>query len=172
VVIVRETAEPLSIEACVPQSGKIYLGDLASAGLEWGLGSAGVYAGHAHLGFTDVLFSPRGLVIRTQDGLRHRVVLFLCGPRTFFEPEQLPNFWFLKFYSTAGDSAAGLPDKLVSPEESAPARYVALGSGTMSCRYFDPRDCSSSDILFCVSPAPDAVLEVSVGGNRLISVGR
>jgi hypothetical protein len=168
------TAGPVSIAAELSAAGqtKSYLGLLAADGCEWGVGRAGRYPAHAHRGLTDVLFSPGGLLIRTAGGTC-RSTFFACSPGSWFDPVQLADFCFVKFFQTARDATVAVPDKVTDPAATGdpggagpPARSLAADSGLVSYPFFDVRHRTAARISFAVRSAPVPQLEIAAGPAR------
>jgi hypothetical protein len=81
------------------------------AGFELGFGRSGVYRGHSHLFFVDVLFSPGGIQfvdINQTEPIR----LVIVPPRTSFPHVETCDFAFLKFCPDR--QIVELPDKVDS----------------------------------------------------------
>ena len=89
---------------------KPYLTTYADRGYEMGCGPPGSYAGHAHLHFTDVMWSPGGIQC-SSGGITRRGCLLIVAPRTFFEASFSEPFFFLKFCGIGG--SVQVPDKVI-----------------------------------------------------------
>jgi|AntRauTorckE5430_2_1112549.scaffolds.fasta_scaffold03123_3 hypothetical protein len=61
---------------------------------ELGFGRRGLYKGHSHLFFTDVLFSPTGIKIYGIDQVWNCVIV---PPRTYLPDVEIGDFFFIKF---------------------------------------------------------------------------
>lgn len=74
-----------------------------------GFGRAGIYSGHAHRAFCDIVFAPDGLAVTTSMQT-NAGQLFILSPRTHYEGITTADFWFLKFSPDA--RPLSLPDKI------------------------------------------------------------
>ena len=107
----------LSIRAhLAAENSKAYLRTLANDGFEMGVGRAGVYAAHAHRGFTDVAFAPGGMTIHAESGPQVGLLHF-TNPGCWFGPIEFhSDFWFAEFFQSEGDRCA-VPDKITDRSE-------------------------------------------------------
>lgn len=94
----------------IPYSDKEYLQSYEEAGFETGVGDGGRYPGHAHMLYTDVVYSPTGLSTRTVGGKNLIGQMLIIPPRTYVEDIQTNKFWFMKFMRDGAE--VRLPDKV------------------------------------------------------------
>ena len=87
-----------------------------NSGFEMGFGMSGVYPGHSHLYFCDILFSPLPISTSDADGKAVFGNLIVIPPKTFLGEVKTDDFFFMKFSTT--NEFITLPDKIESIERS------------------------------------------------------
>lgn len=88
---------------------KVYHYCYDKSGFELGFGKAGVYSGHSHLFFCDVLFSEKPILTIDSDGKFISGKLLVIPPRTYMGEVVIDDFFFIKFCPTS--EIVVLPDK-------------------------------------------------------------
>ena len=93
-----------------PPQTKVYQRLYDTFGYELGIGRRGVYPGHAHLHFCDLMFSPDGIATGAKDGTSVNGRLVVVPPRTYFSDTTIADFFFVKFCPDPGPIM--VPDKI------------------------------------------------------------
>jgi hypothetical protein len=172
----KYTNELVSIAAKLGDArNKAYYSSISESGMEWGVGGAGNYEGHAHLGVVDVLFAPLGMRIEDpESGMSRGCRLFVAGPNSFFIPRVLNDFWFMKFYMNQSLSIRHpVPDKITEPGLLPADRlptFVWLDEGAMSLPLFHVPTGEMVVVTYSVAGGPPAFLSVRAGGQDLFMV--
>lgn len=118
----------VSIRKTLEANEKRYLSLLTDCWAETGVGAAGEYEGHYHLGFTDVMYSPKGITAPDQSGTLTNGKLLVVPPRVWFKPLRLGEFWFIKFFQSSVDALVSVPDKRTDASQQ-----TGINSGPMVC---------------------------------------
>lgn len=131
----------ISIDESLTSTSRKYYGLLSNFGLEWGVGIGGSYPGHFHLGFTDVIFAPSGMVVADEFGVSHRGTLLVVPPGVWFSPDRVEAFWFMKLFGSVNCATVDVPDKIGDR-----SRWTATGdslrcvdTGDFVVPWWDPR---------------------------------
>lgn len=90
------------------ETDKVYLTTYIDDGYELGFGKRGLYKGHSHYFFYDILFSPEKLIIKNENNIPS-CFLAVVPPKTFMSDVEIGDFFFIKFCPTNDNFS--LPEK-------------------------------------------------------------
>lgn len=99
----------IEISKLKADQSKVYHYLYADSGFELGFGKAGIYSGHSHLFFCDVLFSAKPISTIDANGKSISGHLIVIPPRTYLGKVVTEDFFFIKFCPTS--ETVLLPDK-------------------------------------------------------------
>lgn len=135
-----------------PSDLKTYLTSYQTNGYELGFGRAGIYEGHAHTTFWDIVFAPDGFTGTDAKGGTWKGRFLALPPRTYFGEIRLGDFFFLKF--------SPVPYAFVLPDKT----YERLREGNP---IVDPARTLSFEWYPTPEPTAERRIEVLMDGSRL-----
>lgn len=103
------------------ETNKIYIYTYKLHGFEFGFGRKGIYTGHSHIYFYDIIFSKSEILSRDLDMKMIKGNLIVIPPQTYINEVIIDDFFFLKFCPSM--------DKVMIPDKT----NNKLNKGVIQC---------------------------------------